>query len=131
MNLDLQYPPTVLEVPLGLSFQYDPKEYDVLLSSYLLTINDYFNCVKVNVGIPTFHEYAYPDFYLSETAVCCTLWAEEIVIAILGNRVATCAHIYTLDAYRTMTVKLSTVEPLHNGHFRDRRKWPTCGEAGV
>lgn len=54
MNLDLQYPPTVLGVPLGLSFQYDPKEYDVLLSSYLLIINDYFSCVKVNVGISTF-----------------------------------------------------------------------------
>ena len=87
--------------------------------------------LKLTLEFPRFHEYAYPDFYLSETAVCCTLWAEEIVIAILGNRVATCAHIYTLDAYSTMTVKLSTVEPLHNGHFRDRRNWRTCGEAGV
>ena len=41
---------------------------------------------------PRFHEYAYPDFDLSEIAVCCTLRAEEIVIAILGNRVASCAH---------------------------------------
>lgn len=57
--------------------------------------------LKLTLEFPRFHEYAYPDFYLSETAVCCTLWAEEIVMAILG-RVATCAHIYTLDAYSTI-----------------------------
>ena len=35
----------VLGAPLGLSFQHDPKKYDVLLSSYLLIIYDYFNGV--------------------------------------------------------------------------------------
>ena len=48
--------------------------------------------------------YAYPDFDLSEIAVCCTFRAEKITIAILGNRIASCAHIHMLDA--TMTVKL-------------------------
>lgn len=52
---------------------------------------------------PRFHDYAYPDFDLSEIAVCCTLRAEEIAISILGNKVASCAHIHMLDA--TMTVK--------------------------
>ena len=77
---------------------------------------------------PRFHEYAYPDFNLSEIAVCCTLRAEEITIAILGNRVASCAHIHTLDA--TMTVKqyptnLSTTSTL--GTEENCR----CGEVGV
>jgi len=53
---------------------------------------------------PRFHEYAYPDFDLSDITVCCTLRAEETAIAVSGNRVASCAHIHTLDA--TMTVKL-------------------------
>ena len=43
--VDVLYPPMVLGAPLGLSFQHDPKTYDVLLSSHLLIINDYFNCV--------------------------------------------------------------------------------------
>lgn len=52
---------------------------------------------------PRFHKYAYPDFDLSEIAVCCTLRAEEIAIATLGNGLASCAHIHWLDA--TVTVK--------------------------
>lgn len=31
---------------------------------------------------PRFHEYAYPDFDLSEITVCCTLRAEETAIAV-------------------------------------------------
>lgn len=64
---------------------------------------------------PSFHEYAYPDFDLSEIVVCCTLRAEEIAIAIVRNRVASCAHIHTLDA--TMTVRQ------YNGTSPQRPPW--------